>query len=1113
MMRWVVGTSLKLRHLVVVAASMMMVFGVAQLRDMPVDVFPEFAPPRVEVQTLCLGLSAVDVESLVTVPIEQALNGVEGLDVMRSRSVSDLSTVQVIFKPGTDLMQARLRVQERVRVATPVLPTWASVPYMIQPLSSTSRVMKIGLSTKDRSTQSLIDMSLIAYWTVRPRLMRVPGVANVAIWGDRWSVLQVQVDPDRLLQHDASLSRVMDASADALDVGMLKFSNGREIGTGGFIDTPNQRLGIRHILPRLTPQELAELPVEVPEGSAPVALGDVATVVRDNQPHLNGDAVINDGLGVMLIVEKLPWGNTLEVTRGVEKALAEMRPGLSGIDVDTSIFRPATFIQTSIDHLGRAMILGFVLVVLILAFFLFEWRVALISIAAIPFSLVAAGLVLDATGATINTMILAGLVIALGVVVDDAIIDIENIVRRIRQHRREGGGASTAAIILEASLEVRGPIVHATLIIVISTLPILLLAGLTGSFFRPLAFSYALAILASMAVALTVTPALALMLLARAPLERRESPLVRWLQRGYTGLLARIISRPGRAYATVGVVVVAGLLVVPFLGQSLFPAFKERDFLMHWVTRPGTSRTEMVRITTLASRELRAIPGVRNFGAHIGQGTLADEPVGVNFAENWISIDPSVDYDKTVAAIKKVVAGYPGLQRDVQTYLKERTKEVLSGTSDAIVVRISGDDLGVLRRKAEEVKRILSRIDGIIEEHVDLQVDVPSLDVQVDLAAASRYGIKPGDVRRAAAVFMASEEVGDIWRGGKNTEVHVWSTPRTRNSISSVRKLLLDAPDGRRVRLGELARVRMRPTPNVVIRENSSRRIDVAANVAGRDLGAVASEVGRRMQEVAFSRGYHAEVLGEYQERQAAQRRLLVFAVLAVIGILLVLQTAFGRWRLALLVILTLPMALVGGVLATAMGGGVISLGSLVGFLTVLGIAARNGILMINHFQHLERHEGESFGPALVVRGARERLSPILMTSLATGLALVPLVIAGTIPGNEIEHPMAVVILGGLITSTLLNLFIVPSLYLRFGGQRDGRSRKPRAAGPATPGAGVHPGGRLHSRQVWASGVGAARLRDGFRLPMWRKVKQWRRGLPSGPWTPSRWRRSSCPGS
>ena len=1032
MLRWIVETSLRLRFLVVVAAAMLIFFGVTQVPKMPVDVYPEFAPPRVEVQVLCLGLSPAEVEELVTVPMEQALNGLEGLDILRSRSLADLSDILLIFKPGTNLMDARLRVQERVREATVVLPVWATSPFMIQPLSSTSRVMKIGLSTKDKSTQNLIDTALIAYWTIRPRLMRVPGVANVAIWGDRWGVLQVQVDPERLKEKDVSLLSVTEASADALDVGMLKFRSGFMIGTGGFIDTPNQRLAIRHILPKLTPDELAKIPLEVPRRHEPVAIGDVARVVRDTQPHMNGDAIINDGVGVMMIVEKLPWGNTLEVTRGVEEALAEMQPGLPGVEIDTTIFRPATFIEMAIDNLTRAMLIGCLLVVVILCAFLYDWRPALISSVAIPLSLMAASLVLYLRGATINTMVLAGLVIAVGVVVDDAIIDIENIVRRLRQHRREGSNKSIARIILEASLEVRGAIIYATLIDAMTLLPVFLMEGLSGAFFKPLALSYALAVLASMVVALTVTPAMALILLRNAPLERRESPLVRWLHRGYDAVLSRIIRTPRPAYFTVGAIVLAGLVILPWLGQSLLPPFKERDFLMHWVARPGTSQPEMIRIVSRASKELRAIPGVRNFGAHIGQGTLADEPVGMNFAENWISIDKSADYDKTVAAVREAVEGYPGLQRDVQTYLRERIKEVLTGTSDAIVVRIWGDDLGVMRQKAEEVKELLAGINDIIEEHIELQVEIPLLQIQVDLATASRYGIKPGDVRRAAAAFIASEEAGDIWRDGKNIEVHVWSTPETRNSIGSVGNLLLDARDGQRVRLGDLAKVQVRPAPNVVVRENTSRRMDIAANVSGRDLGSVAREVQQRLKEVSFPLGYHAEVLGEFQERQAAQKRLLGFSVVAAIGTFLLLTKSFGSLRLATLSLLTLPSALVGGVLAAYVGGGIISLGSLVGFLTILGIAARNGIMLIEHYQHLETHEGERFGPNLVLRGARERISPIMMTALTTALAVLPLVVSGNLPGHEIEHPLAVVVLGGLITSTLLNLFVVPSLYLRF---------------------------------------------------------------------------------
>jgi CzcA family heavy metal efflux pump len=1032
MMRWIVEHSLRLRYLVVFGAVMLLVFGATQFRGMPVDVYPEFAPPRVEIQVLCLGMSAADVEALVTVPMEEALNGVQGFDILRSRSVPDLSDVVLIFKPGTNLMDARLLVQERVRAVTTQLPVWATSPFMIQPLSSTSRVMKIGLSTQSKDTQTLIDAALTAYWTIRPRLMRVPGVANVAIWGDRWGVMQVHADPERMRKHNVTLMSIMEASADALDVGMLKFSKGFEIGTGGFLDTPNQRLGVRHVMPTLTPEAMAQLPLEVPKGAKPVALGDVANIVRDTQPHMNGDAVINDGVGVMMIVEKLPWGNTLEVTRGVEAALEQMRPGLPGIEIDTTIFRPATFIEEALANLSNAMLIGFVLIVVILVLFLYEWRVAVISVMSIPLSLVAAGLVLKVAGESINTMVLAGLVIALGVIVDDAIIDVENILRRLRQRRLEGSTESTYSIIVEASLEVRAPIVHATLIILASTLPIFLLQGLAGSFFKPLGFAYATAILASMVIALTVTPALALVLLAKAPLESRASPVTRWLQARYVALLAPIVSRPGRAYATVAIIVIAGLLVLPFLGQGLFPAFKERDFLMHWVTRPGTSQEEMVRIVNQASKELRAIPGVRNFGAHIGQGTLADEPYGMNFAENWISIDKSVDYDKTYAAVNEAVDGYPGLQRDVQTYLKERTKEVLSGAGHGIVVRVSGDDLKVLREKAEEVNASIADIDGIGRHYVELVTEIPQIQVELDLVKASSYGIKPGDVRRTVSAFIASEEAGDIWRDGKNIEVHVWSVPKSRNSFNSVGDLMLDAWNGERVRLGDLAKVEMRPAPNIVLRENGSRRIEVHIDVKTDDLGAVAREVEKRLGKVTFPLGYHAEVLGEYKERQTAERRLAVMSVVALIAILFILHTAFGSWRLTAMVGLTLPFALVGGILATGLADRVVSLGTLVGLLTVLGIAARNGILMINHFQHLERYEGEAFGPALVLRGAKERLSPILMTSLAAGLGVVPLVVAGMIPGNEIEHPMAVVILGGLVTSTVLNLFVVPSLYLRF---------------------------------------------------------------------------------
>jgi CzcA family heavy metal efflux pump len=1032
MMRWIVGSSLKFRYLVVAGGAALMVFGSGLLRDTPVDVFPEFAQPRVEIQTISTGLSAEEVESLITVPLEQALQGVPGLDTVRSKSVPQLSSIQLLFDRGTDLLHARQVVQERVATVTPTLPSWSSPPFMIQPLSSTSRVVKIGLTSE---RLSLIDMSLVAYWKIRARLLRVPGVANVPIWGERLHQYHVQVDPERLRAHDVSLTQLQEQTAKGLDVGSLvSWSDAGEVGTGGFIDGPNQRLNVRHIFPVITPQDFAQVAIENRAGES-LLLSDVADLVIDHQP-LMGDAVINDGPGLMLIVEKLPWANTLEVTRGVEEAMETIRPGLSGIEIDTTIFRPATFIETSIDNLTTALLIGALLVILVIVAFLFEWRAALISVVSIPISLVAAGLVLYQRGTTINVMVLAGFVIAVGVVVDDAIIDVENIVRRLREHRRQGSRKPTAAIVLEASLEVRPSIVYATLIIFAAMAPIFFLTGLTGAFFQPLASSYVLAVGASLLVALTVTPAMALILLRRAPLERRQSPLVRWLQRGYQSALSRIINRPIWAYGAVAVTAVAGLAVLPFLGQSLLPSFKERDFLMHWLSKPDTSHPEQLRISVRACRELRTIPGVRNCGSHIGNAMLGDEPYGIYFGENWISVDPNVDYDATLAEVQEVVNGYPGLVRDVQTYLKERIREVLTGSSDEIVVRIFGDDLDVLHSEAERVLQTMEEVDGLVEGKIELHADVPQVEVEVDLAAAQRYGVKPGEVRRASGIFLASEEVGDIYRGGKAYDVHLWSTPETRNSLTSIRELPIDTPTNGQVPLEQLADVRIAPTPNTIERENTSRRLEVSANVQGRDLGSVARDVEDRIEEMSFPLGYHADVLGEYKERQAAQGRMLLFSIGTAIAIFLLLQVSFRSWRLATLSFLTLPIALVGGVLAAFIGGGVLSLGSLVGFFTVFGIAARNGILMINHFQHLEQYEGETFGRGLVLRGARERLAPILMTTLAAGLAILPLVVAGDVPGHEIEHPLAVVILGGLFTSTLLNLFVVPSLYLRFGRGR-----------------------------------------------------------------------------
>src|SRR5215471_11536009 len=763
LMRSIISANLRFRYLVVAAAAGMMILGITSLPRMHVDVFPEFAPPRVLIQTACVGLSTSDVEQLVTVPMESALNGIQGLDDMRSKSVPQLSSIELLFKPGTDLLRARQLVQERVAIVSPSLPTWAAPPVMLAPVSATGRAMQIGMTSKDHS---LIEMSMTAYWTIRARLLRVPGVANVAIWNERLQLMAVLADPSKMAARDVSLGQVMESTADAVDSGLLKFSTGAVIGTGGMIETPNQRLHVRNVLPIVTPADMAKVPVTTDRSGKPVRLGDVATTAEVHQP-LIGDAIIDGKPGLLLVVEKLPWANSLQMTAGVEQAIRDLQPGLPGVQFDTKVFQQANFVKLAIASLTQAMLLGFILVMVILALFLFEWRVALVSLITIPLSLVATMLVLYWRGATINTMTLAGLVIALGAVVDDAIIDVENITRRLREERLGDGRRSTAEVILRACLEVRSPIVYATFIVVAASIPVFLLSGLTGAFFRPLAVSYTLAIVASMGVALTVTPALSVLLLRNSRIERRKSPLVTWLQRVYTAGLRRIVVRPVAAYLTFALVTVVGIGLYPQLGQSLFPGFKERDFLIHWVAPPGTSTAEMERSTTTISKELLAIPGVRSAGAHIGQALLGEEVAGVNLGEIWVSLRPDADYSATLDRIQRVTNGYPGLFREVQTYLDERIQEVLTGAKEPIIVRTYGEDLPTLRKTSDQVLALVQSVPGVVDAHRDISSDVQNLPI--------------------------------------------------------------DTPSGGTVRLGSVATVSLQPNPNAIDRQGDSRYLDVGA--------------------------------------------------------------------------------------------------------------------------------------------------------------------------------------------------------------------------------------------------------------------------------------------
>ena len=1017
MLAWLIEISLRLRLLVVTTALAVVVMGVLSLGQSKMDVFPEFAPPKVEVQTEAPGLSTEEVERLVSIPIENALTSTPFVETLRSKSVLGLSSVVLILERGADLEVARQNVQERLAQVAPRLPTAARAPVILPPLSSTSRVLKVGIGSE---TLSQMEMSEAARWIIRPRLMAVPGVANIAIWGQNNRQYQVMVDPRRLSEQNITLQQTLTAVGNAVS-----------LGGGGFIDTPNQRLAIRHEGWVHSPEDLSRAVVTSRNGTT-VKVGDVGNV-RIGAPPAIGDAIINGRPGLLLIVEKYPWGNTLEVTRGVEEALEALRPGLGDMEIDTTIFRPATFIETALTNLSSALWIGCGMVVLVLLLFLADIRSALISAVAIPVSLLSAVLIIVQLGESVNTMVIAGLAIALGSVVDDAIIDVENITRRLRLNSSSENPEPVSSVILKASLEVRSAIVYASAIVIVTIAPVFFLDGLAGAFFSPLAFAYTLAILDSLGVALTVTPALCLMGLRVDPGSHSTGALAGRLQSLYATLLQKTMRRPALAIGFLLVCMVLSVIAVPRFGKEFLPYFKETDFLMHWVEKPGTSLEAMRRITARASDELLTIPGVRNFGSHIGRAEAADEVVGPNFTELWVSIEPDVDYEATVAKIQEVIAGYPGLHRDVLTYLRERIKEVLSGTSASIVVRISGPELDGLRRSAHEVAGVMAEVSGVSELKVEAQVLVPQITVRMRPERAALYGLTEGDIRRAESVFISGLKVGEIYEGQAIQDVVVWSEPAVRDDLRALQELLVETPTGDLVPLGDVADISIQPAPNAIVREGATRRIDVSCNVEGRDLGSVAEDIRKKLESVKFEPGYYPETLGEFAAQQAAQKKLALLSLAAVLVILVLLQSDFESSRLVAVVFLSLPFSLIGGVVGIALSGGVISLGSVVGFVAVLGIAARNGIMLVSHYRHLQQEEGCEFGQDLVIRGACERLNPILMTALTTTLALLPIALGGNLPGYEIEYPMALVILGGMVSSTVLSLFLLPSFYLMLG--------------------------------------------------------------------------------
>ena len=1058
-MRWIVGSSLRSRGWVVILGAIVLVFGFSRLQNMPRDILPEFKRVTVEVQTEALGLSAQEVEQFVTAPLEQdLLNGVAFLDFIRSESVPGLSRIEMIFERGTDERRARQVVNERLTQAF-AIPNVSSPPQMLQPLSSSSRMMMIGLRSNSRS---LIDLGVLARWTIRPSLLAVPGVANVSIWGQREQQLQVQVDPARLRAAGVTLDQVIRTSANSLWVSPLTFTEASTPGAGGFFDTQSQRIGVEHTQPIKSAEHLADVIIEREPGAAAPSgatrrLGDVTDVVENHQP-LIGDAVFTDGPGLMMVVEKLPEANATEMIDELEDALASL--DLEGIEVDTSFFQPADYMQDSLDNLREALVVALMLLVLALAAFLFNLRATFIALVATLLSMSAAVAVLWLRDETLNWMVLAGLVLALVIVIDDAITTVYAI-RRVRTRRAdEEDEQAIGRRYLDAILAVRSPLTYGLAIVLTMLVPILVLEGEPGAFMPPLVLSYGGAVIASFVVAITVTPALSMVLLRTAKRPRMAAGLG-WLRRRYGAGVAWSTRSVGPALAATFVLLVVGLVTLPYLdrGDSVVPEFADRSLLVQWEGAPGTSLPEMQRIVARAGQEISELPGVDNVGGHVGRAILGDQVVGVNSSELWVTVDPSTDYSAAVGAIEQVVNGYPGVAGSVSTYPRARVSDVLDTPNGVagkdLTVRAFGANLDTLRSAAGDVRDAVAGVDGVVSADLQHAIVEPTIDVEVDLDRAEQLGIKPGDVRRTAATLLNGIVVGNLFEEQKIFEVVVQGTENLRHSVDDVRNLRIDLPGGGQVPLGSVANVSIVPSPNVIKHEDVSRYLDIGIDVRGRDVDAVADDIQQAIRAVDFPFEYHAEVLDDYQNTESERSFFIGLAISALLVIFLLLQASLSSWRMAAVLFVALPAALTGGLLAALIDGGPITIGSLVGFLALYGLAARAGVLFVKRCHAVEDRRRELIGPKrasrvaglddeadvfalTLVRGvAAKRFAPSVATAVALVLVFLPLALAGGV-GFEVVQPMAVVVVGGVVTTTLLNLFVVPALYLRFGSRPEG---------------------------------------------------------------------------
>ena len=1020
-MRWLVALCVR-HHGAVAALSLLAVLlGIWGALRSPLDVFPEFVPTQVEIQTEAPGFAPEQVEELVTKRVENAVNGAPGLATLRSESTPGLSVVKITFADGIDVHLARQAISERVSELGSSLPGGVETPKLSPLVSSTMDLLAVGLRSEKLDGYRLRDA---ADWVIKPRLLAVPGVAHVMVFGGDVRQIQIQPDPRKLASFGITLSDVADAARAAL-----------ALRGAGFIDLPAQRVLLESPTPRPDVAAIGNAVITV-RGGTPILLRDVAEVKE--APALRfGDSLIMGKPGVLISLTSQYGANTLATTLAVEKVLADLKPALEaqGITLYMGLHRPANFIERALGNLEQSLLIAALLILALLYLFLRDTRAALIAFAAIPLSLLAAILVLDRLGQTLNTMTLGGFAVALGVLVDDAIIGLENILRRIRTNATLKEPRPRLDVIREAALEVRGPVVYATVVVIAVFLPELLTSSVQGRFVGPLALSFILAVVASLLVAMTATPALCALFLH----ERDSRPDSRWLTR-LKAWQAEAVQKM-HAHFTLAVAVLGGLFVValavlPFLGGTFMPDFREGHFVMQVSSSiPGTSLDEMLAVGARISAEVLKLPYVQSVEQRLGRAEMSEDTWGPHRSEIHVELKPdaTVDQGDAQQALREIMTHYPGMQSEVVTFLGDRIGESLTGETAQVAVKVFGDDLDTLDRIGNGIVAALAHENGVVDLQFKRQSGTPALSIELAPASLAATGLKAQDVLDTIEAAYAGAKVGETFQGTRTVDAVVLLPDALRHRPEALGELMIASPLGP-VPLSQIAHIGVTEDRFSIEHDGGQRRISVTFNVQGRTLQSAVSEARQRIaQAVALPAGVFIEFTGAAEAERQTRTELLLYSGLALALIVMILFMAF-HWRAnSWLVMANLPFSLIGSVLAVAVTGVGLSLGTVVGLVTVFGVSARNAILQLAHYEHLVEREGAPWNLETVLRGANERLIPILMTAAVTALGLAPLAVGLHRPGQEIEGPMAITVLGGLVSSTLLNLVFLPALARKWG--------------------------------------------------------------------------------